>query len=501
MPKILKSPNFHCLVLGVLSVFSLTPWNFFPILFITFSYWFKSLNQAKTKKQGFLIGYYFGFGYFAFGLAWVGNALLIEATTFGWLYPLVLLASGSFFGLFYAFPAMLSVVYKNIYAKFIGFSAWLVLFEWLRSFFLTGFPWNPIGSSLGFSPITMQMASLVGVFGLSLIVLLITMSPALYLLTKNKKVIVFSTILILLVLGFGYFRINTYQDLRQSSTKIRLVQPAIPQTMKWNKEVLEDNFAQYINLSQTQGLEDIDFVIWGETATPFALEYEPDYLRQITQAIPKNGYLITGLLRYEFDENGRYQPLNSLVVINKKSQIMNWYDKSHLVPFGEYIPLRQYLPSFIRPIAAAIGNFKSGSGPKTIKLGDLPSFGASICYEIIFPAQNINKTHRPEFLINLTNDGWYGDSSGPHQHLLTAQMRALEEGLSVVRVANTGISALISPLGEVLAFIPLNISGILDINLPILSSIQTLYSFTGNYLIVILCLLLLGLAQLVKNKA
>lgn len=501
---LMNNPLSTAFALGILSIAALPPYFCFPILFITLSGLFYLMQNAQTGKDWFKLGYWFGFGFYAFGLAWIGNALLIEAQTFGWLYPIVLMASGGFFGLFIAIPASLSFIFKNIYARYLSFSALWVIFEWIRSFIFTGFPWNLLGTTLAFSPITIQLASVIGTYGLSLVILITTIAPALYFCAPNKKNLSLALSLIFLFsilnLSYGFWRINKFSDSRESDIKIRIVQPAIPQSMKWSPVSLDENINKYIALSRSTGLEDIDFVIWGETASPFPLDYDSYYRELVTNAISEKGHLITGSLRYEADGNDFYQPLNSMFILNKYGVIEAHYDKSHLVPFGEYIPFREYLPTWVRPITNTIANFKAGDGPQKIKIANYPDLGALICYEIIFPAQVVNKKTRPQWIINLTNDGWYGNSSGPYQHLVTAQMRAIEEGITIVRAANTGISAIITRLGQITHTLGLNQQGILDVSLPQKLEIATIYGKYGNIIPLILCFLNLALAVLIKAK-
>lgn len=448
------------------------------------------VNSAENAKKAFAYGYWFGFAYFACNLSWIGNALLIDATHLGWLYPITLLAAGSFFGLFTAFPAILSFYFKNLYSRYFAFSAFWVIFEWIRSFIFTGFPWNLLGSVLAFNDIAVQPAALIGTYGLSLLVLMPAMAPALYFHYRTPRSLTVSVLIILAVPAFictyGYWHFKPYEK-PQSGIIVRLVQPSIPQEMKWNKHALEQNFNRYLKLSQTPGLENVDFVIWGETATPFPLDFEPRYLNEITLAVPEKGYLITGLVRYEF-AGGDYRPVNSMFAINKQGDIAGFYDKAHLVPFGEYIPFRRFLPDWITPVTNTIADFLPGEGHKVIRLKDYPGFGALICYEVIFPAQVVDKKSPPSWLINLTNDGWYGDSQGPYQHLVTARLRAAEEGRTMVRAANTGISAVISPYGQIIAAIPLNQTAVLDVRLPAPLYIDTFYGQFGNVIPLILCL-------------
>lgn len=487
-------------VLGMLSVTILPPHDAFWLGFVTFPTFLLLINAAETKKAAFAVGYWFGFGYFACNMAWIGNALLIDAVRFGWLYPLTLAAAGGFFGLFVAFPALLSKLFNGIFARYLSFSAFWVVFEWIRSFIFTGFPWNLLGSSLMFSNTMLQAAAVIGTYGLSLFVIMSFTAPALYLYTPNRKTALAASLIPLLlattVYGYGFWRLKQ-TDTTPSDFTVRIIQPSIPQAMKWNTKKLQDNFAEYIKLSQAPGLEKIKIVVWGETATPFPLDFEPQYLAQIAKAVPPQGYLITGLVRYQY-HNGEFRPLNSMFAITDDGKIVASYDKSHLVPFGEYIPLRSILPKWIRPVTNAVTDFLPGNGPSVTKLPKIPGFGTLICYEIIFPHQIINPDNRPDWLINLTNDGWYGDSQGPYQHLATTRLRAIEEGRTIVRAANTGISAVISPCGEIIASIGLNKKGWLDANLPKQMFLPTIYGRFGNIIPLILCLMNICLAFFIR---
>lgn len=492
-----------CLAAGLLGVAALPPYYVFPVLFVSFSLLLYFIDQSATSKQAFACGYWFGFGWFACGFSWIGNALLIDAASFGWLYPLTLLAAGAFFGLFTGIPAALTWYFKNIYARWLTFASFWVIFEWIRSFILTGFPWNLLGSVLAFDDKTLQVASFFGAYGLSLLVLLCVSAPALIIARRNKISVVaavgFIAADLALIFIYGHQRLKLFPR-QPSDITIRIVQPSIPQTMKWNTAALEKNFFEYINLSRSQPLDNIDIVIWGETAVPYALDIEPGYRELLTNAVPPRGYLLTGLVRYEFSSAYQYQPLNSMFIIDKQGQIVDFYDKSHLVPFGEYIPLRRYLPQWVRPITNTIADFKPGKPYKTFKLNGYPAFGALICYEIIFPSQVVNKNNKPQFLINLTNDGWYGNSAGPYQHLVTTRLRAIEEGITVIRAANTGISAVISPAGQILASLPLNHRGIIDAPLPSKLSVPTFYGQYGNIVPLTFCFVNILLAFFLRKK-
>ena len=490
-------PKITAFICGLSAVAALPPYFMLPVLIPAFSILLLLINAASEKKQAFAIGYWFGFGFFALGFSWIGNALLIDAETFGWLYPLAFLGSGAFFGLFPGLAAWLTFQLPGFTARFFAFPAFWILSEWLRSFILSGFPWNLIGSALAFHPAFIQFAAIAGTYGLSLLLIYWAQLAAWPLHTGTKRSLTAALIAFITLsaatAGFGFARLHSYPDSSAPSEyKIRIVQPAIPQRLKWNQSMLEDNFRRYLELSRSPGLEKINMVIWGETASPFPLELDEQHRHLLQTAVPPHGYLMTGTLRYLPDSiTGRYLPRNSMLTLDSAGNIAAVYDKSHLVPFGEYIPLRSYLPASLRPVTNTISDFQPGNGPQTLKLKDFPSLGTAICYEIIFPSRVIDRTDRPEILVNLTNDGWYGDSAGPRQHLTAARLRAVEEGITVVRAANSGISAVFSPLGKTLGRLELNVSGILDTALPIRRTVPAFYGQNGNLVPLGLCLLIL----------
>ena len=492
-----KHYKLSAFLLGALSVVALPPHYFFPVLVLTLSCLLYLLSNTNSYKKSFTIGYLFGFGLFSFGFSWVGNAVLLEPEQTGWLYPVIFLASGAYFGLFVAVPALLANRAKNILLKIFVFSAAWTIFEWIRGWFLTGFPWNPIGSTLAFYPAFIQPAAIFGVYGLSFLTVLFCSLPAAF--TGGKKEVIISSVLMDIiacsVFIFGFLRLLDNTEF--SETKVRLIQPAIPQSLKWNKQLLEDNFMQYVELSGQEENNDIDFVIWGETASPFNPRIFSEYSEEYKKATPDNGYLIFGTIDYEYAFGDRMAK-NSMLVMDKNGEIVDSYDKIHLVPFGEYIPLREYLPDFVRPVANIIGDFKQGEGHNVIKLENKPSFSGLICYEVIFPSKVTDKNNRPEWIAVLTNDGWYGISAGPYQHLVAAQLRAVEEGISVVRSANSGISAVIDPFGRISAKIDLAKKGFVDAKIP-QSLSPTFYAEHGNLTILIICMLILVLCGIINE--
>lgn len=474
------------LLFGMASALGFAPTYAVPVVWFSLAGVFLLTDLQCKMRQVAAVGYWYGFGMFAVGFYWIGNALLIDAATFGWLYPLALFGAGAFFGLFTIVPFIIWYKFSISGSKIFGFGATWVLLEWTRSFVLSGFPWNLLGTVFTVHPAFMQTASLWGVYGLSFLVVL--QAGGLYLIFRKRWFAGMSAFAgtLLLMFVFGLWRIGQYEYIL-GDIKIRLVQPSIAQEMKWNRQALENNFATYIDMSLQTAADDIDFVVWGETAVPFDLDRDWAHLQQIKAAVPPNGYLITGMVRF----NGM-KAYNSLYVLNPEGGVEDIYDKSHLVPFGEYIPLKAYLPSWIQPIAAGMADFGSGRPYKNIKISDYPAFGALICYEIIFPGEVADKRTPPSWLVVLTNDGWYGNSAGPYQHLAAAQMRAVEEGLTVVRSANSGISAVIDPLGRIIDSLPLNAKEVLDIVLPQSLNLCTFYGKYKNvpvifFMVLILC--------------
>ncbi|HBA43639.1 MAG TPA: apolipoprotein N-acyltransferase, partial [Alphaproteobacteria bacterium] len=370
-------------------------------------------------------------------------------------------------------------------------TSWFLL-EWLRGHILTGFPWHSIGyiwtgDSLLHGAVA-QGAALFGVYGLGFLTLLLAGLPALlsggqWRRPTGGALITVIPLSALLLIGWGAWRAQQIADdslasdsLASNSPEIplRIVQPNIAQQEKWIPGNRVAHFEKLLQLSQRPAATRPQIIIWPEAATPFFLAEQPEALRLIGQLLPQDGLLITGSPRLSVrsaettpgDMSGA--PVhNSILFIDSSGQIQASYDKFHLVPFGEYLPFRSLLSAIgLRKLTKDIGAFAPGPGPQTVRLNNLPAVSPLICYEIIFPAAVTDQTQRPGWIVNLTNDAWFGDTSGPPQHLAQARMRAIEEGIPVIRSANNGISAVISPSGIVLHALPLNQTGIIETMLP-----------------------------------
>jgi apolipoprotein N-acyltransferase len=264
---------------------------------------------------------------------------------------------------------------------------------------------------------------------------------------------------------------TTYVD----GVRLRIMQPNLQQDEKFNYAAKQKVMRQYLELSdratgpQSTGMRDVTHLIWPESAFPFLLTREPDALAQIASLLPQGAVLITGAVRAPetapgVAPGGAY---NSVYVIDHDGSILSVYDKVHLVPFGEYLPFQSLLESLgIMQLTKLPGGFIAGDRRRAQSVPRAPRFLPLICYEIIFPDEAVPRGERPGWLLNLTNDGWFGYSSGPYQHLQQARVRAIEQGLPLVRAANTGISAVVDPLGRIIKSLPLSTEGVLDSALP-----------------------------------
>jgi apolipoprotein N-acyltransferase len=291
----------------------------------------------------------------------------------------------------------------------------------------------------------------------------------------------------LLIVSLGVSGTVRLKQLPNASSGIwlRIVQPTIPQTMKWDPDAAETNFQRLLDLSGAPAIHPLTAIIWPEAATPFLLERDLNHRRRIAAVAPKAGYVITGALRANQPPAPIEQIWNSMEALDAEGDIVANYDKAHLVPFGEYVPWREVLP--LKKVTAGSIDFSAGAGPRTITLPGLPSFAPLICYEAIFPGAVVDEETRPAWILNLTNDAWYGRSSGPFQHLASARTRTVEEGLPMLRVANNGISAVIDSAGRVRTRIDLDTIGYADVNLPSTGN-RTLYARAGDWALLLLLL-------------
>ena len=478
-------------LLGALSVLAFAPFHLWPVLFLTFGplVWLLDgcyrdhAGLAPRLKCASLIGFWFGFGYFLAGLYWVAEAFLVEPWRHGWLIPFVMTAFPAGMALFFVAASALAMLMwrpgiGRVFALAIAFG----LAEYARGHVLTGFPWNLIGYAPLGNVGMMQLASLFGVYALSLLAVLLFVGPAAIFTpadspcTRSRATILLTGVL-LIALGVGGLWGNRRLANAESAgtgIRVRIVQADIDQAEKWRPENSAEIFTDYLNSTKSgpAGLDGISIVVWPETAVPFLLAQSPEARAAIAQALPQGTVLLAGSARLveERDTQGTVAAehiYNSLLVIDDKGEVLDDYDKIHLVPFGEYLPFQDTLESLgVMQLTGVRGGFSAGTGPRLLVVPGAPPVSPLICYEIIFPDDVVESSARPGWMINVTNDAWFGSSAGPYQHFHQARVRAVEQGLPVVRAANTGISAMIDPYGRILAEIGLGEKGAIDSELP-----------------------------------
>lgn len=487
-------------MLGGMTVWGLPPYHVLPCSIVGVAGFFYLINNSDKIKSTFFDSWLFGIGFFGFGLLWISEAFFTEGMDIEYLAPLPPIAFGLFFGLYVCVPSCFSLFFKKGFFRLFAFSAIWCISEMLRGILFTGFPWNPIGSVLAKWPLFIQTASIWGVYGVGFFFVLFSSSIGLLKIKGefNKKNIIIPLVVLLLFVVFGFVRLKSSNDKMINGLEVRLVQANIKQGIKWDKGHAEKVLMDYVHLSRSQGAEKITHVLWPETATQFVLDQDNFAHSMVSSALLPSSILLAGSLRVEKDENSKTLKLfNSVVAINDLGVNLGYYDKNHLVPFGEYVPLARIFP-FIRRLVPGSIDFSRGVGIKTTNIPRTLPVGILVCYEIIFPGKVVDKNERPYWLMNATNDAWYGMSAGPYQHFVSAQFRSVEEGIPIARVANSGISGVIDAYGRVVKKTNLGERVVLDSGIPYRTKKATIYGVYGNsipLLIAIVTLLSLILVQ------
>ena len=470
---------------GALSALGFAPFEIFPFLLLGVSALVLLLDGAqaspKPGRNAAWVGWAFGFGQFLVGLHWIGFAFLVDKSQHEWQIPFVALLFPGGLALFVASACTLAArFWKDGAARIFVFTFAYALAEWLRGHVLTGFPWNIAAYGWGASLAVMQSAALFGAYGLTLLTILFGAALAeLFGKRAEWRLPLALTIVFIALFGGGALRLSMVKVDDVPGVRLRIVQPNIAQTDKYRPVLVGRNWNRLIALSNAPAQKPPTHIIWPEAAPPFLLTRAPEALDEIALLTEDDRVLMTGALR-ALRNGDRIDYYNSFYVFGHGGQLVGVYDKFHLVPFGEYLPFEKFLTRLgLTKIVGVEGSFATGDGPHTLVVPGAAPIGPLICYEILFPGQVVGAL-RPSWFVNVTDDSWFGPWAGPLQHLLVARMRAIEEGIPVVRAANTGISAVIDPLGRVRARLDLDRAGVLDTRLPAVID-PTPYARTGDY--------------------
>jgi apolipoprotein N-acyltransferase len=489
------------LTAGALSALAMAPFNAWPVLFVTFPVLVWLIDGAGAGRHrgvpaAALTGFWFGLGYFVPGLYWIGEAFLVDADTFAWLLPFAVLGLPAYLALFPAIGCALArLIWTRGAPRVLALATMLTLSEWLRGHALTGFPWNTFGYALSAPLALAQSASLIGLWGMTLLAVAIFASPAVLIDSGRRGgrpwVAPVAALVLLIAMGtFGAVRLSRQQTTMVPDLKLRIMQPNLQQDVKFNYGAKAEVMRKYLTLSdrasgpQSTGVRDVNILIWPESAFPFFLTREADAMGQIADLLPPGTVLITGSVRAP--DVARNAPItrayNSIYLVDHDGSVLSVYDKLHLVPFGEYLPFQDWMERLgFEQLTRMQGGFIPGAASRNLDIPHAPRALPLICYEVIFPGPVATQSSedRAGWMVNLTNDGWFGNSTGPYQHLQQARWRAIEQGLPLVRAANTGISAVIDPLGRTVAQLGLGIDGVLDSQLPVPIP-PTIYARSGD---------------------
>ncbi|MBU6235489.1 MAG: apolipoprotein N-acyltransferase, partial [Alphaproteobacteria bacterium] len=479
-----KHPKWTCFLGGSVASLAMAPTFYWPLLIVGMWAVLYSMAGLERPKRGAWCTFAFGMGFFIFGLYWIANALLIKIEDYWWVMGL------SIFGL----PLLLSICWfiagwvcvkltkPHTLARSFLFMALLGLAEYGRAYNLTGFPWNLFGYSWGFSLPMMQFASIGGAYGLTALTIFWAALPFLLWQARGYKKVqaVFAIVgglSLISCFAYGYARLSSHPTEYRDDVGVAVIQPNITQDEKWEPEKALEHFLRHVDLMKQANVE-FDAMtpapktvayVWPETSIDESLFLGvPDAPRSLLNAMTGHAYtptVISGFWR----EQGRnaknrpnyYNSVAGIVISDNKLKLDTMYDKHHLVPFGEFLPMEQLLD--LTPVAGFAG-FQWGPGPRVQQSSVVPPYGVMICFEAIFPWYA--KGEGDEWIVNTSNDGWYGDTPGPYQHLTMTRFRAAEQGKPIARAATTGISALIDPYGRVVGKKPYQEQGFIVSKLP-----------------------------------
>ena len=484
--------------LGALSATALAPLHVAPAGLVAFGGLWLLLERTATLRGAFALGWLFGLGSFLLGLSWITEAFGVDAARFGALALPALAALSAGLALFPAVSvaaARLLVGRAGSVPLALALAASWAAGEWLRGTVLTGFPWNIAGHAWGGSDAGLQAAALIGIHGLGLLAVLAAVLAAVAL---RQRRIWPAAIAVAVVAGpwaWGAARLADATPADVPGIRLRLVQPNIAQDLKWAEAERERILGRLLALSATPAADGAapTHIVWPESAVPYLLAEAPAIRAAVARIIPPRGALLTGAVRRTVAPDGGPGLLNSLVALDESGEITAAYDKIQLVPFGEYQPFRGLLAGLPKLTVGTV-DFIPGAPLEAMRVAGLPPLWPLICYEAIFPTTLPAQGPAPGWILTVTNDAWFGTSWGPYQHALAARLRAVELGLPLVRVANSGISLVTDAMGRERARLPLATEGVLDLPLPAALPGGTPYARHGDLPFALGIAVLAGLA-------
>lgn len=470
------------LLAGAFAALAQAPFDFFAAAFVSFPLLVWLLDGASPRPGSgllrrlgapFMVGWWFGFGYFVAGLWWVGNALLVEADLFAWALPFAVVGLPALLAVFYGLATALArLVWSDGAGRIAALAVAFGLSEWLRSFVLTGFPWNAVGLAAMPVPAMMQSVHVVGMIGMNALAVFVFAMPAVLAAPRGRLAgLAAATLVAALHCGYGTWRLATAEAEPATLIRARIVQPSVDQGEKWDPQVRDRIFATYLELSGRPAEPDRAapaLIVWPETALPFLLTDRPDALTALGRLVEDGQMLLAGAVRVEGDTaSGNVRYTNALIAVDPSGTIVDATDKLHLVPFGEYLPFAEILGRIgMTQLVEAASPFSAGSQRRPMDAGNGVSVLAYICYEIIFPGVAGFGDAPADLIVNVTNDAWFGDTAGPYQHFRQAQIRAVEAGRPLLRAANNGISGVVDAYGRVVDAYAVDAVGALDVDVP-----------------------------------
>jgi apolipoprotein N-acyltransferase len=492
---------------GGLSALGLPPFDLWPLAFAGFAALPVLLNGLDRQQRwaSFRLGWGFGFGYFCVAFHWIGFAFLVDAQHYLWMMPFAIVGLAASMAIYWGLAVLLlQASGRRGLGQALALASAIAVAEALRGRLFTGFPWAAPGLMADGMGGLAQSASLWGMEGLTaLVVLWATAWPLLFTPSSRRQRLGGLAIMALLPLtwGWGEARLRAHPTAFVPGMGLRLVQPNISQSDKWRSDNMDRIFADLLDMTAKPAAPGtvVTHIIWPESAVPFLLDESEAGREELAAALQPGQVVITGSLRREAAAapGEEERVFNSILAVDSSGSVVARYDKWRLVPGGEFLPFESVLaPLGFRKVVELPGSFVAGQGPETVALPGAPAVGFSVCYEAIFPQRLVDPAQRPGWLVNVTNDGWFGRSTGPYQHVAQARLRSIEQGLPMARAANTGISTVIDSYGRSVAQLDLGTTAVLDAQLPAAAA-PTLFAEVGSFMPAVVVMLLISLCLLV----